>query len=480
MDASSIVKSTQEQAVASWVDHLNQLRLDELVSNLTQQDTNPERALEALNKLKDFVGNPANILGSELTKHGEIAEHAQVNISNARKIIEGLKSEYTFDGVGRLAPEDYLRDGIQIQAKFYNSARNTLEAVKSHFEKYPDFIDNGGKYQIPKDYYNAFQKYATMSPEEGGRLTNEEGRRLYVSVQKFLVESGVDVKDIEPTVVDYSEVRQGAISDTINKEQESIEETDQNRRDKFHEESKPTLQEGLKVTAISAAIEGGMSFCLGVAMKMKSGKKLCEFTEQDWKDIGIDTVKGTGKGAVRGASIYTLTNFTATPAAVASALVTASFGMAAQAQLLRRGKITPDEFIENSEVVCLDVTVSAIASVMGQVLIPVPVLGAVVGNAVGMFMYGIAKDNLSKQEQALIHGFNDNIQKLNEQLDAHHKALIDLLNQEFAKFKSVAELAFDLNVNVAFAGSVTLAQYVGCSDQRILKYKTEIDNFFQG
>jgi len=154
--------------------------------------------------------------------------------------------------------------------------------------------------------------------------------------------------------------------------------------------------------------------------------------------------------------------------------------MATQAQLLRTGRITPEVFIENSEVVCLDVTVSAIASVMGQVLIPVPILGAVVGNAVGMFMYGIAKDNLSKQEQALILGFNDRIQKLNEKLDAHNKALIDLLNQEFAKFKSVAELAFDLNVNVAFAGSVTLAQYVGCSDERILKNKLDVDAFFQG
>jgi len=478
MDASKIVKSTQEQAAASWVDYLNQLRLNELMAKLTQQDTNLEGALETLNNLKIFVSNPGTILGSELTKHGEIAEHAQVNISNARRIIEGLKSEYTFDGVGRLAPEDYLRNGTYIQAKFYNSAKNTLKAIEIHHNKYPDYIKNGGKYQIPKDYYSALEKYAGMSLEEGGKLTKEEGWRLYVAVQKFLDQSGVDLKDIEPTIVGYDDIQLNTVNKTIANEQNNIEDTDQSRRNQFHEESKPTLQEGLKATAASAAIEGGMSFCLNVAKKLKSGKKLNDFTEQDWKDVGIETAKGTGKGTIRGASIYTLTNFTATPAAVASALVTASFGMTSQAYLLRQGKITSEEFIENSEIVCLDVTVSAVASLMGQVIIPIPVLGAVIGNAVGMFMYGIAKDNLSRQEQTLILGFNENIQKLNEQLDVHYMNTIEQLQQEFAKFKSISELAFDLDVNVAFAGSVTLSQLVGCSEGKILKDKAAVDTFF--
>ncbi|MFQ6972576.1 MAG: hypothetical protein ACLRTG_15380 [Enterocloster aldenensis] len=154
--------------------------------------------------------------------------------------------------------------------------------------------------------------------------------------------------------------------------------------------------------------------------------------------------------------------------------------MAAQTQLLHKGKITPDEFVENSEVLCLDVTVCAIASIMGQVMIPIPVLGTIIGNAVGMFMYGIAKDNLSMQEQMLISEFNGNMQKLNDQLDAHYKALVEFLKQEFEKYKSAVELAFDLNVNAAFAGSVTLARYVGCPEEKILKNKAAVDNFFLG
>ena len=160
-------------------------------------------------------------------------------------------------------------------------------------------------------------------------------------------------------------------------------------------------------------------------------------------------------------------------------MVTATFGVAAQANLLRQGKISGEEFIENSEVVCLDVTISAIASVIGQVAIPIPILGAVVGNAIGMFMYGIAKDSLSKREQQLISNFNYNLNSLNAKLDEQYKSLIELLKSEFAKFQSVVDLAFDLNVNIAFIASVELAQYVGCMDEKILKNKDEVDNYFQ-
>ena len=477
MEVSSIIKSTQEQAVASWIDHLNQLRLNELIANLIEQDSNLANALNTLGELKlNINALISSNRGGEKGLHGFIAERAQVSIANARKLVEGLKTEYIL--VDDNSPVDLLRNGAPIQQKF-SAANWSLNAIKEHFGKYPEYIKNGGKYQIPKDFYAMLQKYVAMPAEQGSELVGTE-RFRYDLVQRFLDESGVEFNDIEPAVIDYRDVYKDSIHEAIGKEKDNIEDTDQNRRNQFHEKSKPSLQEGLQTTAISAAIEGGMIFCLGVAKKLKSGKKLNEFNEQDWKDIGIDAAKGTGKGAIRGASIYTLTNFTATPAAVASALVTASFGMATQAWLLRQGKITSEEFIENSEVVCLDVTVSAIASVTGQILIPIPVLGAVIGNAVGMFMYGIAKNNLSKQEQALILGFNESIQKLNEQLDTHFKDIIKFIEDAFAKFKSVVELAFDLNVNIAFAGSVTLARCVGCSEEEILKDKATCDAYFLG
>ena len=88
MDDTQILKSTQEQAVASWINQLNQIRLDDLVEKLTAQDCNLENALDELQKFKDFIGTPEHILGNPTTKAGEIAEHAQVNFNNARRLVQ--------------------------------------------------------------------------------------------------------------------------------------------------------------------------------------------------------------------------------------------------------------------------------------------------------------------------------------------------------------------------------------------------------
>lgn len=89
--AERTVKSTQEQAVASWIMFLNQRRLEILIDRLNQQDINLEEALNELNEIKKFIGDAEHILGNASTKHGEIAEVMQVRIANARRLIKGLR-----------------------------------------------------------------------------------------------------------------------------------------------------------------------------------------------------------------------------------------------------------------------------------------------------------------------------------------------------------------------------------------------------
>ena len=52
MDVSNIIKSTQEQASAAWIDYLNQLRIDELVSALSKQNDNLAAAVTELTQAK--------------------------------------------------------------------------------------------------------------------------------------------------------------------------------------------------------------------------------------------------------------------------------------------------------------------------------------------------------------------------------------------------------------------------------------------
>ena len=474
------IKSTQEQAVASWITYLNQVRLNELVEKLNQQDINLEEALKELDEIKKFLGDPEHILGSPLTKHGEIAEHMQVNFANARRAIQGLSKNHTFDGVGRTAPEDYIRDGQQIQSKFYNGLRNTFfanHALSEHIETYPDFVKNGGSYDIPKDQYNQMIELLDMYKNNRSKMSKAD-YNLAKKIDVFLKENNLEVgKDVQPAVVGYGDVQQGTANQTVYKEEINIKEENERQLKKAYDESKPTLKEGAKAAGISAIIEGGVAFGLSVAKKRKE-KSFSEFSLEDWKEIGLDTGKGTLKGGIRGGSIYALTNFTATPANVASAYVTAAFGIAAQIKALEEGKVSEEDFIINCETVCLDVTVSAIASAAGQALIPIPVLGAVIGNIAGEFVYEICKKQGAVKSQRILEGYHSEISKLNEQLDIQFLQVILEIQSKLEKFIELEKFAFDEDVNIAFEGSINLAMEIGVSKEKILMTKQDIDDFF--
>lgn len=135
-----VLKNNQEQATAAWIDHLKNLRIEDMIQQLARQDKNFENALQQLNELKIFIGDPEHILGSYLTKHGEIAEHVQVRFCNADKLLVGKAANHTFEGVGRTAMEDYLRNGKMIQSKFYNGVKGTFNAIVTHLKSYPYFI----------------------------------------------------------------------------------------------------------------------------------------------------------------------------------------------------------------------------------------------------------------------------------------------------------------------------------------------------
>ena len=482
MEVSQIAKSTQEQAVAAWIDQLNQLRLDELLAKLADQDINLEQALAELQKMKAAIDDviktkTGKMRGNTKGVHGFIAEIAEVYIQNARNLIKGLDASCKW--INDNGPADILRNSTEIQQKFWQSKGHFgLEAIKAHFEKYPDFLQKGGKYQIPKDFYDELQRILSLSQEEAAK-ESAQTYRLWKWVQAFFKNNPqISMDAIEPSVNSYSAVQAGKIDETIEEETEKIKAEDKNRRKEAYEASKPTLQEGVKAAGVSAAMEGGMAFCLGVWKKRKQGKYLAEFTAKDWQEVGIDVAKGTLQGGIRGGAVYAMTNFTATPAAVANALVTASFGVAAQAYQLQQGNITADDFIVNSEVLCLDVSVSAVASMFGQTLIPVPVLGAIIGNIAGMFIYQIAKDNLSEKEQTLIRSYQESFALLNQALDKRYHTLLAMLEKELKRFSSVLELAFDLDINIAFDGSIALADYVGVTPEKVLRNKRDIDQYF--
>lgn len=215
-----------------------------------------------------------------------------------------------------------------------------------------------------------------------------------------------------------------------------------------------------------------------MVQKRREGKKLKDFTADDWIEIAVETGLGTVRGGVRGLSIYSLTNFTATSAAVASSVVTAAFGIAEQANKLRRGEIDELEFIEAAELVSLEAAVSGLSSFVGQALIPVPVLGAVIGNTVGMIMFSAVSSSLSRREAELITRYLEEQRVLDAHLAAQYQDLVNQLDASMADYLTVLERAFSPDVEVALVGSVDLALTLGVVGDDVLDSQQKTFAYF--
>jgi hypothetical protein len=478
-----LIKTTQEQAVASWVNYLNQLRIDTLLSSFARQDENLRNAItsvdEAMRKIDLEI--VATNRGGQKGMHGFIAEIAEVGVGNARERIIGQEAVYQW--VNDNGPVDMVRGGIEIQQKFVASGgRFSLGAVTEHLRKYPDFVKNGGRYQIPRDHLEMIQMLRSMSPEEAGRLLSRSGEgpsfRDWQRVDKFFIEGSIGIESFEPSKLEYREVQKGLYESTLEAEKGSLRSTDQSLRDKAYQGSRPKLQEGAKAAVVAAGIEGGTTFVLAVTAKRKEGKRFKEFSDEDWSEILGETGSGVARGGVRGLSIYSLTNFTATSAAVASSIVTAAFGVAEQAHRFRNGEIGEFEFIENAEIVCLEAAVGALSSFIGQALIPVPVLGAVIGNTVGAVMYKAVSSSLSKKEAGLINRYLADQHVVDKELAAEYNDLIEKLDESMSNYLTVLERAFSPDLQVALLGSVELARELGVPAEEILDTKDKARSYF--
>ena len=124
--------------------------------------------------------------------------------------------------------------------------------------------------------------------------------------------------------------------------------------------------------------------------------------------------------------------------------------------------------------------VSALSSFAGQVLIPVPVLGAVIGNTVGTMMYQIAKDNLSAREQKIFEEYAEAVRQLDVSLQDQYQKFVDEIGKDTKLFMELLNRAFAPDIRVAFEGSIDLAKSCGVPVDEILDSKRKNSIVFYG
>ncbi len=489
-----------DQALGSVINEVNVQREDiknEAIAaverifaeGIKQQDYNFLSAMQEIERVRNFLGDPSKIIGSPLTKHGEIAEQVEVGIGNAKQIIKGLPERFSFEGVGRTAPEDYIMDRIKVQSKFFNGENNTLTAVIEHLKRYKDidFGRDGSKYVIPKDFHETINKILN------GQSIDEFNKKSVCAIKDKINEietiTGKDFNDVvNASISDYKDVQQGAVIKVVDKYEQEIsnenivikrdlkKEADHQKNDAIIK-GQPNINEALKVTAISAAIEGTLQTAL---IMYKKQKNLRNYTTDDWKEVGFVFAEGTGKGAIRGVSIYALTNYATMPAPLAASFVSACFGVSNIYSSFKKGNISAADMVEQGEILCFHTTLNLLGSTMGQTLIPIPVLGAVIGSITANVLGGILKEKIEADEKEIMRLSKVRYEESMKLLDDKLAKDVEKLVKQMLFMWGLSRMAFNFEMNAAlrFEASQKLASAHGVSQNKILKSDDDISRYF--
>ncbi|MCH9275224.1 hypothetical protein JS533_002890 [Bifidobacterium amazonense] len=481
--ADSVARNAQEQLTGAWIGLINQLRIGDFIDRLAAQDLNFRDAMASMDwAVAEIDKLVVTNRGGDRGVHGFIAEVAECGIENARSMLRGQSPICRW--VNDNGAADLARDGVNIQVKFVQSGgRYSLNAVLDHLKKYPDFVDDSGIYQIPKDYYGTIRRLYGMTRPEAVRLVKGADGASYSDwekIQEYFHSTGLRIDDLEPSDFSYAEVQRDAIDGAMKARKTVLADEDRRIRESAYRASRPSMAEGAKATVIGAAMEGATTFALAVRRRAMGRGGLRELTQDDWVAIAKESGLGLAKGGVRGAGVYGLNNFTATPAAVATALMTASFGVAEQIHEFRSGAVDEAEFIRRSEMICLDSAVSALSGFLGQALIPIPVLGALVGNAVGTLMYESAKDIANKHETAVLKRHAREAHEQDLRLAGEYRKYVERSDAAMMSYLRILGKTFTIDVSVAFAGSIELARSLGVPQEEILTDMRQVDDYFLG
>lgn len=471
----------QSQFSAVLVQELNASNERSRLFQRSLQDIRLEDALDKIKEVRDFIFDPSKILGNEKTKHGEIAEEVEVAVRNAEAIVLGEEQPASFidpstgERVGRTDAVDLFINGQPVQMKFCNGVRNSLAACIKHMQTYPDLALEAG-YMIPGDYFDAALKLAASPPEN----PNKTERAILRLIELVEERTGRPFSEsVSASKSNYASVQIGAIDETLFQIEADLEELNDEMKEGIDLDHAPSWQGMGKAAAISAGIAGGISFASTILMKARAEGKnpfAGDFNADDWKEIGLNTSTAAIAGGVSGAAIYALTNYKSMAAPLAGAYVGVAMSMASLTADLALGKLSDAEYLDMGMFVCSEAAVVYLATIAGQTIIPVPVLGGVIGSIAGKILLQSATKLSNKQMNNLLAEYD----QFTKRIGALEFEVIAAINAEYDRLGNITAVAFDVELNKGLwlSSSADLAEAYGVNSDLILRTQSDVDDYF--
>lgn len=445
------------------------------------QHTRFQEALQPLAHIREFLSSPQHILGSSKTKHGEIAEQFDVHVPNAWALLQGQPHVATFDSVARTAPTDYLMNGIDTQSKFFSNPIQTLNGVLKHFVTYEN---DTMRYTIPQDQFDIIAELRAAPTPAAQTLLQKVAEIEALTGRPFeeVVQRSVSTYDDVQTIHAYDTLHRHyeQLSDEQRQKLQHIDEQKTARLNIFEQQLQPSLKEGAKLSAAAFAVSSTITATIRIYKKIKGGTPIHAFTADDWQEIGLHVVHAGSKSGVTAASIYTLTNVTSLSAPFAGAMTSASFGIARLLTDYKKGETTFDDVLLEGQAICFEAAMTATGATIGQMMIPIPILGAIIGSTSPMMACTFAKEQLHDHAEQFERARQTYMHMLQTEVDTAYADIIERITETFHSYDSLIAAAFDeqSDTTTRAEASVTLAEAVGVPNDRIIRNMQQLDDFF--
>ncbi|MCQ2651201.1 hypothetical protein JT079_06735 [Helicobacter pylori] len=466
----------------SVLDKLEEISKRKINPNYIKQNINQQAGYSAEIKEQAHV-NAHNILakkGERVWQYDDLSsdKKAQVkklfpNYATPSKNHE-LVDYISVDEKGNVIP------GTAVQSKFVG--RNGEECFKKLLSKdYEKYLKNGMKMEIPKDFFGDFQKEANIKIKSlESQIAKQKDLGDFQKATK-LEERLQKCKTIKAHTRPASATKREAIEARLNPKLSTAKDV-----------ASVSHQAGMNAAQTSALISGSVSLVTNVWECVVNGKDPIKAI----KHTAIATLKG---GALSYGSAFASSSLGGLMQSSANKVIQ-SLGKGsapamfvgvcvANATVLTRyfsGKIDRTELLKQLGKANTTLVSSGAMAVAGQALIPIPVVGALVGGFVGAILSETCLNALLKarEEAKLARQRRIEIEKECREIIKHLEAYQNQFKEVFEKYFHETTKFFNQSFNelerASYAGDADLAIAVNNKSREWLGQKALFDNKQEG
>lgn len=412
--------------------------------------------------LKDIAKekiNPEYKFSNIHEQAGFSAEVKEVAKSNSKAIISGKPNrKIRTDDLGRV--NDQLVDvvtvdksgkvikGSEIQMKFLGASQNDPSGTgdvkralsKLQSTKYEKYINNDIKIGVPSDQYDGMLKEADSRIDKLIKQMDNQKKAGKIEETELLQKKIENLKKIKQNLYKTDVSSKEAVFARLHPKLSTAVEV-----------SKISLKAGLQTAGTSAMLTGGISIVRNLVSMCKGEIEPKDAVENVAKETGGSAIGGYAMGgistaitgAMKNAKSQYMREIATTNIAAEMITITSVVG-----QTLKRyfkGEIDGVECMESLGEQGTGMVSSAMFSAIGQIVIPIPVVGGLIGGMLGYSIasasYGILTQSLKEQKAAheqrieIEHACGEYIKLMNQYRDEVEKTVSQYLQESMSLFR---------------------------------------------